>query len=130
MSTLRADAAAKPQDYVRELRVGSHDVIEDQWRGETDSVVKVLLNNMVSMNPGLVVMEAVAVAGDPASITVSKPIATLYGVVAFAGATGVVDPAVGTTAAAADGDQVANPGVINLTGVTVDGYILAFYSAA
>ena len=128
MSTLRADATAKPQNYVRELRVGSHDVIEDQWRGETDSVVKILLNNMVSMNPSLVVMEAVAVSGDPASITVGKAIDTLYGVVGFT-TSGVVDPATGTTAATADGDQVANPGLIALTGTTPDGWILVFYSA-
>jgi len=132
MSTLRANPAATPQDYVRQLRVGNHDVIEDQWRGESDAVNQVLLNNtgaLTALNPGLVVMEAVAVTGDPATITVSKAIGTLHGVVAFR-ASAVVDPAVGTTAAAADGDQVANPGVIDLTGTTVDGTIVVYYTAA
>ncbi len=128
MSTLRADPTKKPQDYVRQLRVGGHDVIEDQWRAETDSVTTILLNNQVSLNPGLVVTEAVSVTGDPATITVGKAIATLLGVVAFA-ADGVVDPAVGTTAAVADGDQASNPGLIALAGTTVDGWLIVHYTA-
>jgi len=130
MSTLRGNAAATPQDYVRELRVGGHDVVEDQWRAESDAVNQVLLNNMVTLNPGLVVVESVAVSGDPDSITVGKAVGTLLGVVGFVGATGVIDPATGTTAAAADADQVANPGKIDLTGTTPDGYIVVYYLAA
>jgi hypothetical protein len=129
MSTIRADATKKPLDYVRQLRVGGHDVVEDQWRAETDAVTTTLLNNQASLNPGLVVTEAVALSGDPASITVGKAIATLLGVVAFE-ADGVVDPAVGTTAATADGDQVANPGLIALTGTTPDGWMVVYYTAA
>jgi hypothetical protein len=128
MSSLRGDATAKPRDNVRELKVGGHDMVEDQWRGETDSVTQVLLNNQVSTNPGLVVMEAVPVASDPATITVSKAIDTLHGVVAFVGASGILE-ITGTTGAAKDADQVANPGVIDLTGTTVDGVILVFYTA-
>ena len=129
MSTLRADATKKPQDYVRQLRVGGHDVVEDQWRAETDAVTSVLLNNQVSLNPTLVVVEAIAVAGDPATITVSKAIGALLGVVSFVGATGITAALTTTTAAAADGDQVANPGVIDLTGVTTDGTIVVYYNA-
>lgn len=130
MSALRADPTKKPQDYVRQLKVGGHDVVEDQWRGETDSVTQILLNNQVSLNPTLVVVEAVPVTGDPATITVSKPIAALIGVVCFVGSTGITAALTTTTAAAPDGDQDANPGVIDLTGTTTDGTIVVYYNAA
>ena len=127
MSTLRADAAAKPRDHVRELRVGGHDVVEDQWRGETDSVVQVLLNNQVSLNPGLVVTEAVALAGSDASITVGKPIATLLGVDEY---TAVGVAAAAATAWTPDADQVANPGLIAVTGAVAAGWAVVHYIAA
>ena len=127
MSTLRADVTKKPQDFVRQLAVGGHDVIEDQWRGESDAVNTVLLNNQLSTNPGNWVREFVAVTGDPATITVSKPIKTLAGIMSF-NASGVLDSTDATTAAAKDADQAANPGVIDLTGTTVDGFIMVLYT--
>lgn len=130
MSTIRGDTTAKPRDYVRQLRVGGHDMVEDQWRGEMDAVTTLLLNNQVSVNPGLVVSEAVPVASDPATITVSKAIATLIGITAYVGATGIQAALTTTTNAAADGDQVANPGLIALTGTTTDGWIVVSYISA
>jgi hypothetical protein len=129
MSTLRADAAAKPQDYVRELRVGGHDVIEDQWRGETDSVTKVLLNNQVSMNPSLMVQELVVLAGGETDVTVSKAVGTLLGVSGYVAATRI-EGALGITSATADADQVANPGLIALAGTVVAGNLVVTYLAA
>jgi hypothetical protein len=130
MSTIRGDATAKPKDYVRELKVGGHDMVEDQWRGEMDAVTTLLLNNQVSVNPGLVVTEAIAVSGSPTFITASKPIATLIGVTPYVGASGIQAALTVTTAAAADVDQVANPGKINLTGAPADGWVVAVYLAA
>lgn len=130
MATIRADATAKPKDYVRQLRVGGHDVVEDQWRAETDAVAKTLLDNQVSLNPGLTVVEAITVAGDPDDITVSKPIAALIGIVSFVGATGITAALTTTTAATPDADQVANPGLIALTGTTTDGTLVVYYTAA
>jgi len=127
MSTLRADASKKPQDYVRQLRVGGHDVVEDQWRGEMDAVTTVLLNNSVSLNPGLVVTEAVALAGSDASVTVGKAIGTLLGVDEYTAA-GI--HAAAATAWTADGDQVANPGLIAVTGTVAAGWAVVHYLAA
>jgi hypothetical protein len=128
MSTLRADASKKPQDYVRQLKVGGHDVVEDQWRGETDSVTQVLLNNQVAMNPSLVVTESVTLAGSlNEQITVGKAVGTLLGVLCFT-ASGIQD--VTATAWTPDGDQVANPGVIDATGTPAAGVALVHYLAA
>lgn len=129
MSTLRANPAAKPQDYVRQLRVGGHDVVEDQWRGETDSVVQVLLNNQVAANPSLMVQELVVLAGGETTVTVSKPIGTLLGVSGYVAATRI-EGALGITSATANGDQVANPGLIALAGTVVAGNLVVTYLAA
>ncbi len=128
MSTLRADSGATPQDYVRELRVGGHDVIEDQWRGEMDSITQVLLNNTVSMNPGLVVSEPVTLAGAETDITVGKAVGTLLGVMEFDADGLAVSNSTGWTP---DVDQVANPGLIAVDGgVLVAGYAVVLYLAA
>jgi len=107
MSTLRADGTAKPQDYVRELKVGGHDVVEDQWRGETDSVTQVLLNNQLGMNPGLVCVEAFTLAGSEASVALSKDAATLLGVQGFQ--------------AGGEDDVVNATGPLSITGATING---------
>ena len=138
MSTLRANPAATPQDYVRQLRVGNHDVIEDQWRGESDAVNQVLLNNtaaLAALNPGLLCVETVALlaAGATTSVTVSKPIATLVGGLGYLPA-GIADSdgvnTLGITGLTADGDQVANPEVIALAGTSELGTMVVTYVAA
>jgi hypothetical protein len=129
MSTLRADSTKKPQDYVRQLKVGGHDVVEDQWRGETDSVVSVLLNNQVTVNPSLVVTELFVLVGAETAITVSKAIGTLIGVTGFVAATRIIG-ALGITSATANVDQVANPGLIALAGTVVAGNLLVSYLSA
>lgn len=133
MSTIRADATAKPRDYVRELRVGGHDMVEDQWRGEMDGVTTALLNNQVSLNPGLMVAEAITLAGAETFVTAGKAISSLVGVLGFLPSgeldiTTVAGP-LGITAAAADVDQVANPGKVNLTGTVAAGKLLVLYVA-
>ncbi len=128
MSTIRGDTTAKPRDYVRQLRVGGHDMVEDQWRGEMDAVTTLLLNNQVSVNPGLVVAESATLAGSGSeAVTVSKAIGTLLGVLTFA-ADGIAD--VTATAWTADGDQVANPGLLAASGTPAAGIAIVYYLAA
>lgn len=131
MSSLRADAAATHQDNVRQLRVGSHDVIEDQWRGESDAVNQVLLNNtnaLALLNTGLIKMEAVTLAGSDTDITVGAAVGTLLGVLEFAA--DAVSLAGAATAWTPDADQVANPGLIAVAGTVAAGTAVVFYTAA
>lgn len=125
MASLRGDATAKPQDYVRQLRVGGHDVVEDQWRGESDAVNQVLLNNMVAANPSQVCMEVFALTGGETEVTLQKDAATLVGVVGFVAATLIVGD-LGITAAAINGSDSSQ---IDLTGTVVAGNLVVYYIA-
>ena len=130
MSTIRASASATVQDYIRQLRVGEHDVIEDQWRAESDAVNTVLLNNtaaLAALNPGLVICEPITLGVADAFITVGSAVGTLLGVLSFS-ADGVVETTV--TVWTPDADQVTNPGKIAPTGATVAGTALVYYLPA
>jgi hypothetical protein len=130
MSTIRADATATVKNYVRQLRVGGHDMVEDQWRGESDAVNTVLLNNtaaLAALNPGSLIMEHEVLAGSDSDITVAKAIGTLIGVAAYT-ATGLQDLTV--TVWTPDVDQVTNPGKIALTGTSAAGFAVVTYIAA
>ena len=82
--------------------------------------MKTLIDNFAVLFPaaaagaGVVSMEfhAAVAVGSPTSVTLGKAITTLVGVVPFV--SGIITTA-NLTAAAADGDQVANPGKLDLT---------------